>query len=113
MLGEAIEGALGQNGILEQGDSFLNGPVGGDDGGASPVTLDDDLIEVAGLLGAETTKPEVVDDQEVRSRETPEHPLGGVFRPGLVDELEEGVTSEEERTECTTGCGCLYRLGDG
>lgn len=77
-VGEAIQGGLGQDGIIEEGDPFLNGPVGGDDGGASPVTLDDDLIEVAGLLGAETTEPEVVDDQEVRSQETPEHLLGGV-----------------------------------
>jgi hypothetical protein len=102
-VGEAIQGGLGQDGIIEEGDPFLNGPVGGDDGGASPVTLDDDLIEVAGLLGAETTEPEVVDDQEVRSQETPEHLLGGVIRPGLVDELEESVTSEGERTDCRTG----------
>jgi hypothetical protein len=96
VVGEAVEGALGQDGIVEERDPLLDGPVGSDDGGASPVTLDDDLVEVAGLLGVEASEPEVVDDEQVRGQETPEHTLGGVICPGLMDVLEEGVATEEE-----------------
>jgi len=63
IVGEAIEGALGQDGIVEEGDPFLDGPVGGDDGGAPAMTLDDHLVEVAGLLGIEAAESEVIDDE--------------------------------------------------
>lgn len=96
VVGQAVEGALGQDGIVEERDPLLDGPVGGNDGGASPVTLDDDLVEVAGLLGVEAAEPKIVDDKEVRGEETPEHPLSGVIGPGLVDELEQRIAPEEE-----------------
>jgi len=60
VMGEAVEGTLGQDGIVEEGDPLLDGPVGGDDGGAPAVALDDDLVEVAGLLGVEAAQPKVI-----------------------------------------------------
>jgi hypothetical protein len=63
-VGEAVEGALGQDGVIEEGGPFVDGPVGGDDGGGAAVALDDDLVEVAGLLGVEAAEAEVVEDVE-------------------------------------------------
>ena len=85
-MGEAVEGTLGEDGIVEKGDPFLDGPVGGNDGGASAMTLDDDLVEVAGLLGIEAAQSKIVDDEEIRGEETPEHFLGGVISPGLISD---------------------------
>jgi hypothetical protein len=96
VVGEAVQRALSQDGIVEERDPLLDGPVGGNDGGASPVTLDDDLVEVAGLLGIEAAEPKVIDDEEVRGEEASEHALGGVIGPGLMDELEERIAPEEE-----------------
>jgi hypothetical protein len=47
----AIEGALGEDGVIEEGDPFVDGPDGGHDGGGPAVALDDDVVEVTGLLG--------------------------------------------------------------
>ena len=52
VVGEAIKGALGQDGIIEEWYPFLDRSVGGNDGGGAAVAFDDDLVEVAGLLGA-------------------------------------------------------------
>jgi hypothetical protein len=95
-VGEAVEGTLGQDGIIEEGDPLLDGPVGSDDGGASAMALNDDFVEVAGLLGVEAPKSKIINDEEVRGEEAPEHFLGGVIGPGLVDEFEERIATEEE-----------------
>jgi hypothetical protein len=96
VVGEAVECALGEDGIIEEWDPLVDGPVGGDDGGGAAVALDDDLVEVAGLLGVESPKTEVVDNEEIRSEEATDNALGGVIGPGLVDELEERVAAKEE-----------------
>jgi hypothetical protein len=51
----------GQDGVVEEGDPLLDGPVGGSDGGGAVVAFDDDLVEVAGLLGVEPPEYPVVD----------------------------------------------------
>ena len=61
VVGEAVEGALGQDGIIEEGDPLVDYAVGCDDGGRAAVALDDDLIEVAGLLGIEAAQAEVIE----------------------------------------------------
>ena len=50
VVGEAIEGALGEDRVIEEGDPLVDTAVGCDDRGAATVTLDNDLIEVTGLL---------------------------------------------------------------
>jgi hypothetical protein len=93
---EAIEGALGEDGIVKERDPLVDGAVRCDDGGAAAMALDDDFVEVAGLLGIEPPESEVIDDEEVGSEQATEHTLGGVIGPGLVDQLEEGIAPEEE-----------------
>jgi group II intron reverse transcriptase/maturase len=81
VVGEAVEGALGEDRIVEERDPFLDAPVGGDEGRGTAVTLDDDLVEVAGLLGVEAPEPEVVDDEQIRREQGADHALSGVVGP--------------------------------
>ncbi len=47
------------------------------------MALDDDLIEVTGLLGIEAPEPEVVKNEQIRCEQGADNPLGGVIIPGL------------------------------
>jgi hypothetical protein len=88
---ESIEGALGEDGIVEESDPLVDGAVAGDDGGGAPVAFEDHLVEVTRLLGAEAPQAEVVEDEEIGGEETAEDLLGGVVGAGLVKGLEEVV----------------------
>ena len=55
-VGEAIEGAVGEDGIVEEGDPFLAGAVAGDHRCGSTMPFDEDVVKVAGLLGGELPK---------------------------------------------------------
>ena len=59
-MGEAVEGAVGEDGIVEEGDPLIDGAIARDDGGGAPVPLHEDIVEIAGLLGGELAQPEVV-----------------------------------------------------
>jgi hypothetical protein len=43
---EAIEGALGEDRVIEEGYPLVDAAVGSDDGGGSAVALDNDFIKV-------------------------------------------------------------------
>jgi hypothetical protein len=88
-VGHAIEDAVGQDGIVEQGDPFLDGAVGSEDRGGGAVPLDEDIVEVAGLLGAELAEAEVVEDEQVGGEPGPELALDGVVGPGLPEGQQE------------------------
>src|SRR3954447_13422626 len=47
---ETIDGALGQQRIVEGGDPLGRVAVAGDDGGEARVALDEELVDVAALL---------------------------------------------------------------
>ncbi len=44
---QAIEGALGEDRIVEQRDPLVDGAVAGEEGGGAAVALEDHLVEVA------------------------------------------------------------------
>lgn len=81
-MSETVQGALGEDGIVEQGDPLVDGAVGGDDGRGASMALDDDLVEVAGLLGIEAPQSEIIDDQEVWCQQAAQDPFGGVVAVG-------------------------------
>ena len=58
-VGEAIERAVGEDGVVEEGDPLIHRPVARDDRGGPAVPLDEDVVEIAGLLGREFSEPEV------------------------------------------------------
>ena len=65
VVGEPIDCTLGEYGIVEQRNPLIDSTIAGEDGGSAPVALEDDLVEIAGLLGIETAESEVVDDEHV------------------------------------------------
>ena len=58
---EAIEGAVGEDGVVEERDPLVHGAIARDDGGGGPVPLDEDVVEIAGLLRGELPQAEVVE----------------------------------------------------
>jgi hypothetical protein len=56
---------------------------------------EDDLVEIAGLLGVETAQAEVVDDEDVGGEQATQHFLGGVIGAGLMEALEEVIGAQE------------------
>ena len=83
-MGQTVEGTLGQDGIVEEGDPLLDGPVGGDDGGASAVPLNDDLVEVAGLLGIKAAEAKVEAAEKTMAGDAPatDAPAGDTVEEG-------------------------------
>ena len=63
-VGESVEGAGAEDGIVEKTEPFLHGPVGGDDEAGDAVSADDQFEEVGGLLGGEAVEAEVVEDEQ-------------------------------------------------
>ena len=94
-VGEPVEGAVAEDGIVEEAEPFLHGPVGGDDEAGDAVPADDQLVEVGGLLGGEPVEAEVVEDEQVWGEERAECAFHGVVDPGLSHGLEEVVGMDE------------------
>jgi hypothetical protein len=61
-VGETVQGTIGEDRVVEERDRFLDGAVARDDGGGVAVPLDENAVEVAGLLGGELPKAENVGD---------------------------------------------------
>ena len=95
-MGESVEGALGEDRVVEERDPLVDGAVAGDDGRGAPVPLEDDLVEVARLAGIEATQAEVVEDEDVGGQEPAQHLLAAVVGPRLVQSLEHVVGAQEE-----------------
>ena len=64
VVGESVEGALGEEGVVEEEDPFVDGAVARDDGAGAFAAFDDDAVEVAALLGGEALQAEVVDEEQ-------------------------------------------------
>jgi len=80
-VGEAIEGAVGQDGVVGQRDPLLDRAVARDDRGGVAVPLDEDVVEVAGLLGGKLSEAEVVHGQGVPGEPATQLVLEGVVGP--------------------------------
>ena len=80
-IGQAVERAVSQYGVFEETEPLFHGPVAGDDEAGGPVTADDQLVQVGGLLGRKLMQSQVVQDQQVGREEGPESPLQGVVDP--------------------------------
>ena len=49
-IGQAVQGAVAQDGVVEEAEPFLHRPVAGDDEAGDPVSGDNQVIEVGRLL---------------------------------------------------------------
>ena len=63
-VGQPVQGAVAQDGIIEEAEPFLHGPIAGDDGAGDPVSADDQLVEVGGLLSRKPVQAQVVQDEQ-------------------------------------------------
>ena len=59
------------------------------------MALEDDLVEIAGLLGIEAAQSEVVDDEDVGGEQAAQDFLGRVIGAGLVQALQEVIGAQE------------------
>jgi hypothetical protein len=109
---EAIEGALGEDGIVEQGDPLVDGPVAGDDGGGAPVPFEDHLVEITRLLGGQASQAEVIEDEQIGSEQAAQHLLGGVIGTGLVKRLEEVIGAQEAYVVAGAAGSVAERTGE-
>ena len=70
-VGQPIQGAVSQYGVIEEAEPLLHRAVAGDDEAGGPMSADDQLVEVGGLLGGKLVEAQVVQDQQVRCQEGP------------------------------------------
>ena len=57
-VGQPVERAVAEDGIVEQAEPLLDGAVGGDDEAAGSMPMEDEVVEVGGLLCGEPMQPE-------------------------------------------------------
>ena len=89
LVGEAIERAVGEDGVVEESDPLIHRAVARDDRRRPAVPLDEDVVEIAGLLGGERAQAEVVQDEEIGGQPAAELPLEGIVGARLVQRLRE------------------------
>lgn len=93
---EPVDGALGEHGVLEQRDPFVNGAIAGEDGRGSAVAFQDDFVEVTGLLVIEAAQRKIVNDQQIGGEKPAKDLVGGVIGPGLMKLMQEPVGAQEQ-----------------
>lgn len=76
------------------------------------MSLEDDLVEVAGLLGVEAAQGEVVDDEDVGREQTAEDLLGGVIGTRLVEFAQEVIGAQEQDIATGAAGGVAERTGE-
>ena len=81
-VGQAVQGAVAQDGIIEEAEPFLHGPIAGDDEAGDPVSADDQFVQIGGLLSGEPVEAQVVQDEQVRGKEGAEGALHRVVHSG-------------------------------
>ena len=52
-IGQPVQGAVAQDGVVKEAEPFLDAAIAGYDAVGYPVSADDQLVEVGGLLGGE------------------------------------------------------------
>ena len=64
-VGQAIQSAVAQDGVIEEAQPFVHGPVAGDDEAGRPMPVEDEFVEVGGLLGGQAMETQVIEDEQV------------------------------------------------
>ena len=82
-VGQPVESAVAQDGVLEETEPLVHGPVAGYDEAGHPVPVRDQLVQVRGLLRVEAMEPQVVQDEQVWRQEGPD---GAVHQTGQNQE---------------------------
>ena len=67
-VGQPIQGAVAQDGVIEETQPFVHGPVAGDDEAGRPMPIEDEFVEVGGLLGGQAMETQVIEDSRSGDR---------------------------------------------
>ena len=92
-----VEGAVPQDGIIEKAQSFVDGPVAGHDEAGRPMAVEDEFVQVGGLLGGEPVESQVVEDEQIGAQEGPKGAVHGVVHLDLSHGLGEVTGVYETR----------------
>ena len=106
-VGQPVQGAVAQDGIIEEAEPFLHGPVAGDDAAGDPVSADDQLVKVGGLLAGEPVEAQVGQDEQVRGKEGAE---GALHPSSVLSRIRARMITRAEpfpaRTKCWSQSRC-------
>jgi hypothetical protein len=69
---EAVQRAVGEDGIVEEGHPVVHGAVTRDDRGGPAMALDEHIVEIARLPAGELAQAEVVEEAQVRREPAPQ-----------------------------------------
>lgn len=116
---EAIERAVGEDGLVEERHPLIHGAIVRDDGGGAPVPLDQDVEEVTGLP-VSLRKPEVVENSRrgrggapaAAWRRRSDPPSGAASGPGATGPTGRHA-AEQHAHELAHGGAALLSLGVG
>ena len=63
-VGQAVQGAVAEDGVVEETQPLVHAPVVGDDEAGDPMATDDQLVDVGGLLVGEAVEAQVAQDEQ-------------------------------------------------
>ena len=104
-VGEPVEGAVAEDGVVEESEPLVDSPVGGDEEAGGTMPGDDQLVEVYGLLLGHPVETEVVEDEQIRV---------AIDRQGVrLGELHTVATTHgyEELERWSRGLGEIHAFG--
>ena len=59
-VGQSVQSTVAEDGIVEEAEPFFDGPVAGDDEAGGAVSVEDEFVEVGGLLGGKAMETQVI-----------------------------------------------------
>ena len=65
-VGQPVQGAIAQNGVVNEAQPLVHGAVAGDDEAGRPVSVEDEFVKVGGLLRSESVQAKVIQNEQVR-----------------------------------------------
>ena len=63
-VGQPVQGAVAEDGVIEEAEPLFHRPVAGDDAAGDPVAADGQLVEVGGLLVGEPVEAQIVEGEQ-------------------------------------------------
>lgn len=109
---EPVDGTLGEHGVREQRDPFVNGAIAGEDGRGSAVAFQNDFVEVTGLLVIEAAQCKIVNDQQVRGEQAAKDLVGGAIGAGLMKLMQEPVGAHKQHLTAGAASGMAKGAGE-
>ncbi len=82
-VGQPVQGAIAQDGVVEETQPFVHGTIAGDDEAGHTVPVEYELVEIGGLLGGEPVQSQVVEDEQIGCQKGPESALQRIVHSGL------------------------------